>query len=66
MDRLFHDHDEAGGILMGFVDLLDELVRNRLRAIQRSDQHWAAKLASDFRNEVLALLQSYDPQNTYE
>ena len=66
VDQLFHDHDERGGIRTGFVDLLDELVRNRLPTIRRSDQYWAAKLASDFRNEVLALVQTYDSRNPYE
>ena len=66
VDRLSHEHDESGGIRMGFANLLDDLVLNRLPTIQRNDQHWAAKLARDFRDEVLALLRTYDPENTYE
>jgi hypothetical protein len=63
---LFREHDEYGGTRLGFVLELDNLVRERLPIIQRSEPHWAAKLARDFRDEILARVTAYNPQNTHE
>jgi len=64
--ELFREHDEYGGIRLGFVHQLDDLVRERLPIVQRSEPQWAAKLAPDFRDEIQLMVDGYNPQNTYE
>lgn len=63
----FLEHDEGGGIRSGFRHQLDTLVRDRLPAIEQSqDESWAAELARDFRDEVTKRISSYDAGLTYE
>jgi hypothetical protein len=59
-------HDDYGGIRLGFVHQLDDLVHERLPVIERSESHWAAKLARDFRDEILSKVALYDPQKSYD
>jgi hypothetical protein len=63
---LLLDHDKYGGTRFGFIRKLDEVVYGSLPAIQKAEAHWQAKLAKDFRDEVLAMVRDYDPQNDYE
>jgi|SRR5665213_2397980 len=63
---LFIEHDEYGGVRSGFIYRLDDLVCSRLPTVQSADPHWAAKLAKDFRDDILALVKSYDPTDDYE
>ena len=65
-NSLLLEHDEPGGIRLGFIRKMDEVVYSSLPAIQRADTHWAAKLAKDFRDEILAMVRDYDPRNDYE
>jgi hypothetical protein len=58
---LLLDHDERGGIRLGFIREMDEVVYRSLPAIQRADAHWAAKLAKDFRYEILVMVRDYSP-----
>jgi hypothetical protein len=62
----FLSHDEHGGIRLGFIRRLDEVVYSRLPTIQKADSHWAAKLAKDFCDEILVMVRAYDPQKDYE
>ncbi len=62
----FMEHDEYGGIRNGFISELSDLMRDRLRVIQESDAHWAAKLAQAFRDEIRQKIASYDPRNSYD
>ena len=66
VDELHREHDKYGGVRVGFLNLLDDLARTRLPRIHRSEPHVASSLARDFRNDVLDLVQKYDPANTYE
>ena len=66
VSKLLREHDECGGIRLGFVRELDELVRERVPVIQSSEPHWAAKLARDFRDDVQKMVDGYNPQKTYE
>ena len=66
VDIFFHDHDEYGGVRLGFLRQLDTLVRERLPAIIRSEPPWAAELARDFRDATVVRIRSYDPGDTYE
>jgi hypothetical protein len=63
---LFLEHDEYGGTRIGFVRQIDDLVRERLPVIERSNPDLAGKLARDLRDEILKKANSYSPQNTYE
>jgi hypothetical protein len=63
---LLVEHAEYGGVQLAFFHKVDDLVRERLPVIERADQYWAAKLAKDFRDEILAMVHTYDPNKDYE
>ena len=60
---LFREHEESGGVRLEFSGMVDAVVRERMPVIQRSEPHWAAKLARDFRDEIQAV-ERYDPRGT--
>lgn len=61
----FLEHDEAGGVRVGFVHQLDRLVFEKLRALEGPDQQEAAYRAREFRDELRRRIILYDPGNTY-
>lgn len=62
---LFLEHDEAGGIRIGFMRQLDQLVFG-LRAAEDGDPKEAAHLTRAFRTEIRKRITLYDPQKEYE
>jgi len=63
---LFLEHDESGGVRVGFVRMLDDLVHTRLPEIEGSAPPMAARLARELRDEIRLNVADYNPHNTYE
>lgn len=64
--ELFRKHDVYGGLRVGFLNQLDNLVRNSVPEIQRGDPLQSARRARELRDEVVARVRNYDPRETYE
>ena len=63
---LLVDHDSAGGVRMGFLRQLDEVIRSHVKEIQHGDPLRATARARQLRDEVQRSIGQYDPRNTYE
>ena len=66
IDSLFDSYSESGGIREGFLQLLDERIRQRLGEIEDSDTSHGAALAKTLRDEITSMVRSYDVHQTYE
>jgi hypothetical protein len=65
VDRLFRDHDEYGGIRMGFIRRLDQLIHVHFSSENQSIPT-RAELARRGRDEIIREVRSYNPRNDYE
>jgi hypothetical protein len=68
VQTLLRDHDEYGGIRIGFLRRLDELVRSALPELRKvsDDPIQAARIALTFKNDVLSMVARYDVRESYE
>jgi hypothetical protein len=58
---LFTEHEECGGVRIGFINYLDRLARDRLPQLQACGPTEAAQLAIEFRDEIMTLISAYNP-----
>lgn len=63
---LLVEHDSAGGVRMGFLRQLDDVIRTHVPEIQQGDPLLATARARQLRDEVQRSIRHYDPRNTYE
>jgi len=66
VDALFREHNEYGGIQIGFVRWLDHFVRDSMADINRADPNRAAILARKFRDEMIARVAGYSNHRKYD
>lgn len=63
---LLREHESAGGVRIGFLRGLDQILQTHLPLIQGGDPLEATSRARTLRDEVRKAIDSYDPQRPYE
>jgi hypothetical protein len=66
VQELFRNHDPYGGIRIGFIRQLNELIQKYIPDIQLGDPLQSAKRARELRDKVISRVRDYDPRQTYE
>lgn len=63
---LMTEHEEYGGIRIGFLLRLDSVLRPLLQEVQRGDPVSATRRAQELRDCVRQAVREYDPRKEYE